>query len=63
MLPGALGFDLGKQEPTASRQTVADTPTPQHREHDDLHRWSADWSSADAAMSTELLIALGIPLA
>ena len=63
MLPGALSPDLGKQERTQPRQTTAGIPTTQQGHSAGACRWSADWRTADAAMRTELLIALGIPAA
>jgi len=63
VLPGALSPDLGKQERTQPRQTTAGIPTTQQGHGAGACRWSADWRTADAAMRTELLIALGIPAA
>ena len=63
VLPGALSPDLGKQERTPSRQTTAGIPTTQQRDRDGPHPRSGAGRGADTAMSTELLIALGIPLA
>ena len=63
MLSGALRADLGKQRRTASRQTATGISTAQQRDGDGPYRWSGAGRCADAAMSTELLIALGVPLA
>ena len=51
-----------KSEPNP-RQTTAGIPTTQQGHGAGACRWSADWCTADAAMRTELLIALGIPAA
>jgi hypothetical protein len=55
-------LDLGKQERIQPRQTTAGIPTPQQGHGAGTCRWSVDWCAADAAMSSELLIALGIPI-
>ena len=60
MLPGALSPDLGKQERTPTRQTTAGIPSPQQGHGAGACCWSGDWCTADAALNSKLLIALGI---
>ena len=48
VLCGALSADLGKQEPTPSRQTTAARPPSQQRDGHGPHRWSGGWRGSDA---------------